>query len=110
MRIATVVVLGAASLALAACSKPPEPPAKPLPPPEDVINMEYQEMPATSGYTLRTCVVCDKDFSTLGHPPLVIAYKNYEVHVCDKKCLKGFSADPQGIIRAKINPKAMFDH
>ena len=109
MRIAACVVLGAASLALAACSKPAEPPAKPLPPPEDVINMEYQEMPATRDYKLTACCVCDKEFATLGHPPMVIAYKAYEVHVCDKKCLKGFSADPQGIILRKINPKAMFN-
>jgi hypothetical protein len=108
MKFATVFVLGVASLALPACTKE-EPPPKPAPPAEDVINLEYQEMPATKDYKLTTCVVCDRDFATLGHPPLVIAYKAYEVHVCDKKCLKEFAKDPQGIILRKINPKAMFD-
>lgn len=109
MRISGFVVVALASLTLAACGKEPDPVAKPLPPPEDVINLEYQEMPATKGYKLTTCVVCDREFATLGHPPLVFAYKAYEVHVCDKKCLKGFAADPQGIILRKINSKAMFD-
>ena len=111
MRIATVVVLGAASLALAACGKPPEPPAKPLPPPEDTINLEYQELPygPRDSYKLTTCVACDKEFATLGHPPMCIAYKNYEARVCDKKCLKLFAADPQGLILRKVNSKAMFD-
>jgi hypothetical protein len=111
MRFATVVLLTAASLVLAGCKKEEPPPAQPLPNPEETINLEYQELPYAprDSYKLTTCVYCDKDFATLGHSPMCIAYKAYEVRVCDKKCLRGFASDPQGLILRKVNPKAMFD-
>jgi hypothetical protein len=111
MRFATCAVLVLAALPLAACSKEPPPAPNVLPPPEDTINLEYQELPYAprDSYKLTTCIACDKEFATLGHPPMCIAYKNYEARVCDKKCLKLFAADPQGLILRKVNPKAMFD-
>ena len=106
MWFASCVVLGLASVALAACGKAPEPPAKLAPPSEPEYG--YQEMPATRGYPLKTCVVDGADLTTLGHKPYVFAYKAYEVQVCSKHDLAEFSKDPEGYVR-KINPKAMFD-
>jgi hypothetical protein len=110
MKLARCFVVGFASLALAACAEEPQPVVKPVVPQEPPINLSYQEIPPVSkDYKVTACVVCGKEFATLGHPPMAIAYKGYEARVCDKNCLRGFASDPQGIILRKINPRAMFD-
>lgn len=104
MRTPRRLALGLAVLALAACSKPPEPePA--APPPAPKLNLSYAEMPPTSGYPLKTCVVTGNALTANRY---VIAYKGYEVQFCSKDCLKEFATDPEGYVR-KVNPKAIFD-
>ena len=108
MRIAACVVV-LASLALIGCGAKEEPAQKPAPAVSDEPDFEYQLIPAGKDYPLKKCCVDDVEFSTLGHPPIVFAYKMYEVQVCDKKCMKTFGTDPEGFIKTKINTRAIFD-
>lgn len=107
MRIAPFVVLGLMSVVVTLCAcgnDPPPPPPAPVIDPEPDIS--YQRMPATKGYPLKTCVVTGKDLTTLGKPAFVIAYKGYEVQLCEKKCLWEFAKDPEKYVKM-INPKAI---
>lgn len=104
MRTLPCLALGLASLALAACSPPPEP-VNPAPPPAPTgPNISYAEMPPTSSYPLKTCVVTGKELTADRY---VIAYRGYEVQFCSKGCVNEFATDPETYV-LKVNPKAIF--
>lgn len=104
MRTLQCVAFGLVTAALCACSPAPEP-AKPLPPPVPKgPNISYAEMPPTSGYPLKTCVVTGKELTASRY---VIAYRGYEVQFCSKDCINEFATDPETYV-LKVNPKAIF--
>ena len=106
MRIAPSVAVALACLAAAACGKSEEPAAKP--PTSKLATLSYTVMEkGTSGYPGKSCPVHDKELASLGKPPYVIAYGNYEVQFCSKDCLEEFADDPETYV-LKVHPKAMF--
>src|SRR5262245_64436880 len=107
MRIASLVAVALVCLVAVACGKSEESAAKPKPDP--LTTLSYTEMPkGTSGYPGKKCPVHDKELASLGHPPYVIAYGNYEVQFCSKDCLKEFADDPETYV-LKVHPRAMFN-
>ncbi len=113
MRTALGALVAVAALSLAACSAD-EPPPKPAPPPQrprdrlSYVELTKDQMSPPSKYPLKTCVISGKDLSTLGHKPVAIAYKGYEMQFCSEDCIDTFASDPEGYVR-KMNPRAMFD-
>jgi hypothetical protein len=106
MRIAPYVAVALVSVVAVACGKSEDSAVKP--PPDPLLKLSYTEIPATKGYPGKSCPVHDKELASLGHPPYVIAYGNYEVQFCSKDCLKEFADDPETYV-LKIHPKAMFN-
>jgi YHS domain-containing protein len=108
MRIAPYVAVALVSVVAVACGKSEDSAPKPPPPSSKLSKLNYTEIPATKGYPGKTCPVHDKELATLGHPPYVIAYGNYEVQFCSKDCLNEFADDPETYV-LKIHPKAIFN-
>src|SRR5262245_17783912 len=106
MRFAAPVAVALAGLVVVACGKTEE---APKPRPDPITTLSYTEIPGTKGYPGKTCPVHEKqELATLGHPPYVIAYGNYEVQFCSKDCLKEFAEDPETYV-LKVHPRAMFN-
>ena len=107
MRIALVV---AVALVAVACGKSEEEQQALKPPVNNKLaSLSYAEIPPSSGYALKTCVVHDKqELASLGKAPYVIAYQNYELRFCSNDCLNEFADDPE-TYTLRAHPKAIFN-
>ncbi len=57
-----------------------------------------EDKKAAKPYPLKTCVVSDEKLDAMG-TPYVFTYKDQEIKLCCKGCLKTFNKDPQKYLK-----------
>ena len=58
---------------------------------------DFQEVAASPGYPLKTCVVSGDDLGSMGKPTAIM-YKGTEVQFCCAGCIDEFKEDPEKFV------------